>query len=96
MRQLRTDTELRAAQVAGLGLIYNDFAGKGAQGAMFNVLHAATALPECGMERMNTKTVKLAFDTVAEATWWLTTNRGSEGRSWQLCGNVCLGGLREL
>jgi hypothetical protein len=62
---------------------------------MFNVLHAASALPECGMERWNTKTVKLAFDTVGDATSWLTTNRGPEGRSWKRCGNGCIDGVRE-
>lgn len=72
---------------AGKGYIYNDFSGRGAGGAEYNVLHYA----DCEtLSRMKASIPKYHFESLAEAVAWLESNRGAEGEHWKRCG-VCFG-----
>jgi hypothetical protein len=42
MRRIESEDELRELHARGLGFIYNDYAGTGAGGSRYNVLHAAS------------------------------------------------------
>jgi hypothetical protein len=86
MRPIRTDDELSRLHNAGVGLIYNDYSGRGPSGARYNVLHAA----HCSwVVKSNTKIPKIFFDAISEAEAWLSSNRGPEGSNWKRCGS-CL------
>ena len=84
MRQIASQEELEEFHAGGAGLIYNDFSGKGAGGAQYNVLHAADCF---WVARSNTNVRKLFFESLAEAIEGLEENRGPEGRNWKRCGS---------
>jgi hypothetical protein len=84
MIELRTDAELEQRRRASVGFIYNDFSGRGASGSEFNILHRA----DCAyLARANTNVPKIFFENLAEATAWLTSNRGREDANWTRCGS---------
>ena len=84
-RVIDTDTELYWLHDVGEGWIYNDFAGRGATGHLYNVLHRATCQ---WLERSNVNVRKYFFPTLALAQAWLESNRGPEDINWKRC-NTC-------
>jgi hypothetical protein len=65
------------------GLIFNDFAGRGAMGGEFNIRYWAgcrTLLPA------NLAVPTIFFEELDEAEVWLLRERGPEGRGWKRCG----------
>jgi hypothetical protein len=88
MERVTSDERFRAIREAGRGVVYNDFSGRGASGAQYNVVHAAS----CGwLARSNLKVAKLWFEDLSAATDWLVRERGQEGQGWKRCG-TCHGG----
>lgn len=82
MRAIRSDAELRQICAAGIGLVYNDFSGRGSGDAENNVLHAAWC---SWLEKANLNVPKYFFDSLEEAVRWLEQNRGREGVNWKRC-----------
>ena len=83
MERVTSDERFRAIREAGRGVVYNDFSGRGASGAQYNVVHAAS----CGwLARSNLTVAKLWFEDLPAATDWLVRERGREGQGWKRCG----------
>jgi len=83
MKKIRSNSELEKLHSAGVGLIYNDFSGRGSKGKDYNVLHSAS----CGwVVRSNVNVPKYFFSNIDEAIKWLRRNRGKEGKNWKRCG----------
>ena len=83
MERVTSDERFQAICEAGRGVVYNDFSGRGASGAQYNVVHTAS----CGwLARSNLKVAKLWFEDLAAATDWLVRQRGQEGQGWKRCG----------
>ncbi len=83
MKVIRSNSELGKLNDAGVGLIYNDFSGRGSKGKDYNVLHAASCK---WVVRSNVNVPKYFFKDLKEAIRWLQRNRGREGKSWKRCG----------
>ena len=85
MKIIRSNSELEKLHSAGVGLIYNDFSGRGPKGKDYNVLHAASC---SWVVRSNVNVPKYFFSNIDEAIKWLRRNRGREGKNWKRCG-IC-------
>lgn len=83
MKKMRSNYELAKLHSAGVGLIYNDFSGRGATGKKYNVLHAASC---SWVTKSNINVPKYFFTNIDEAIKWLRRNRGREGKNWKRCG----------
>ena len=83
MKFIRSNSELEKLHDAGVGLVYNDFSGRGPKGKDYNVLHAASC---SWVVRSNVNVPKYFFKDFDEAIKWLRRNRGSEGKNWKRCG----------
>ncbi len=83
MERITSDARLRAISQAGRGVVYNDFSGRGASGAQYDVVHAASCT---WLGRSNVGVAKLWFEDFAAATNWLVRERGREGQAWKRCG----------
>jgi len=92
MRIIRSNSELESLHSAGVGLIYNDFSGRGPKGKNYNVLHAAFC---SWVVRSNVNVSKYFFSNIDDAIKWLRRNRGKEGRNWKRCG-TCKAEARPL
>jgi hypothetical protein len=87
VERITSDERFQAIREAGRGVVYNDFSGRGASGAQYNVVHGAS----CGwLARSNLKVAKLWFEDLAAATDWVVRERGREGQGWKRCG-TCYG-----
>jgi mono/diheme cytochrome c family protein len=83
MERVTSEERFRAIREAGRGVVYNDFSRRGASGAQYNVVHAAS----CGwLARSNLAVAKLWFEDLPAATDWLVRERGREGQGWKRCG----------
>jgi len=92
MKLIANNAELEQLHLAGKGLIYNDFSGKGSHGKNYNILHAAS----CGwILKSNVNVRKYFFGSIDEAIKWLRKNRGEEGENWKRCG-TCKAKTRTL
>lgn len=83
MKRIRSNAELEQIHSAGVGLIYNDFSGRGPRGKDYNVLHVAYC---SWVVRSNVNVPKYFFNNIEEAIKWLRRNRGKEGKNWKRCG----------
>ena len=92
MRIIRSNSELERLHSAGVGLIYNDFSGRGSKGKDYNVLHSAFC---SWVVRSNVNVPKYFFSNINDAIKWLRRNRGKEGRNWKRCG-TCKAEARPL
>jgi hypothetical protein len=82
-----SEDEFKKRRRAGKGFIYNDFSGRGAGGAKYNLLHYA----DCEtLERANASIPKFHFESLLEAEAWLESNRGAKDEQWRQCG-TCFG-----
>ena len=90
MRIIRSNAELEKLHSAGVGLIYNDYSGRGLTGKDYNVLHAAhCAFVLRSKVKARTRVIrKYFFNDIEEAIKWLWRNRGREGKNWKRCG-IC-------
>jgi hypothetical protein len=82
MERITSNQRLEAICLAGRGVVYNDFSGRGASGAQYNVVHSAACR---WLARSNLNVAKLWFEDFADATGWLVRERGEEGRAWKRC-----------
>jgi hypothetical protein len=87
MERIKSDAQFRAICHVGRGVVYNDFSGRAASGAQYNVVHAASCT---WLGRSNVRVAKLWFEDVAAASDWLLRERGPEGQAWKRCG-TCRG-----
>ena len=83
MERIASEQSFRSICATGLGVVFNDFAGHGASGAQYNVVHAATCR---WLARSNLSVPKIWFEDLETATSWLERERGLEGRAWKRCG----------
>lgn len=83
MERIANEQSFRSICANGLGVVFNDFAGHGASGAQYNVVHAATCR---WLARSNLSVPKIWFEDLVTATSWLERERGREGRAWKRCG----------
>jgi hypothetical protein len=83
MRRIESEDELRELHARGLGFIYNDYAGTGAGGSRYNVLHAASCP---WILRSRASIPKYYAASRAEAERWLEAHRGREDVGWKRCG----------
>ena len=83
MKKISSDSELVKLNSAGVGLIYNDFSGRGTTGKKYNILHAASC---SWVTKSNINVPKYFFSNIDEAVKWLRKNRGKEGKNWKRCG----------
>ena len=83
-----SEDDLARIRSLGEGYIYNDFAGRGASGRLYNVLHRARCRE---LRRANLGVPKCFFTSLHLAESWLERNRGPEEISWKRCG-TCLPG----
>lgn len=90
MKTIRSNSELEKLHSAGVGLIYNDYSGRGRTGKDYNVLHAASCtFVLMSKVKGSTRIIhKYFFSDIDEAIKWLRRNRGKEGKNWKRCG-VC-------
>ncbi len=79
---LRDDDELNKFHLRAHGLIYNDYSGNVASGAIGNVLHLAGCRH---VGKSNTKAPKLFFGKLEDAMAWISRERGPEGARWRRC-----------
>lgn len=89
MERIANEQRFRSICTAGLGVVFNDFAGHGASGAQYNVVHAASCR---WLARSNLAVPKIWFEDLTAATSWLERERGLEGRAWKRCGTCQAGG----
>jgi len=97
MKIIRSNADLEKIHSAGVGLIYNDYSGRGSSGKDYNVLHAASCT---FVLRSKVKTSariipKYFFSNIDEAVKWLWRNRGREGKNWKRCG-ICKAETRPI
>ena len=82
MERIANEQSFRSICANGLGVVFNDFAGHGASGAQYNVVHAATCR---WLARSNLSVPKIWFEDLVTAAAWLERERGLEGRAWKRC-----------
>ena len=86
---IKDDDELMQRHLLGKssgdGFVYNDYSGNAPSGSIGNVLHRA-GCPY--IAKANTKKPKVFFDSIGDASRWISQQRGNEGERWRRC-NCC-------
>jgi hypothetical protein len=82
VERISDEGRFRAICLSGIGVVYNDFTRGGASAGQYNILHVASCT---WLRRANLGVPKILFGDAAEATTWLTSERGPEGTAWRRC-----------
>ena len=82
MERIANEQRFRSISLKRLGVVFNDFTRRGASGAQYNVVHAASCR---WLARSNLSVAKFWFEDLATAIDWLVRDRGVEGQAWKRC-----------